>query len=97
MGSPFRGTYEGGDPVLGSFPLRAGFRILQAPEARVEEVSRAIAWSGLVANLPFVNDAFPSRPELHARVHQAFADVPLAHLHFRKDDSYWDAIDAAGY
>jgi len=97
VGSPFRGTYEGGEPVLGSFPLRAGFRILQAPEARVEEVSRAIAWSGLVANLPFVNDAFPSRPELHARVHQAFAGVPLAHLHFCKDDSYWDAIDAAGY
>ncbi len=97
VGSPFRGTYEGGEPVLGSYSLRAGFRILQAPEARVEEVSRAVAWSGLLANLPFVNDSFQARPELLARVQQAFADLPLAHLHFRKDDSYWDAIDAAGY
>ena len=62
-----------------------------------EEVSRAIAWSGLVANLPFINDSFPARPGLHAQVQQAFANVPLAHLHFRKDDSYWEAIDAAGY
>jgi hypothetical protein len=96
VGSPFRGTYEGGDPVLGRFPLVAGFRIVQATEARVEHVSRAVAWSGLMANLPFVSDAFPDHPELLERIQQAFTPVPLAHLHFRKDDSYWDAVQAAG-
>jgi hypothetical protein len=29
-------------------------------------------------------------------VERTFRDVPLAHLHFRKDDGYWDAIDRAG-
>ncbi len=96
VGSPFRGTYEGGDPVLGHFPLAAGFRIVQAPEARVVNVSRAIAWSGLVANLPFISDAFPDHPEILERIRGSFASVPLAHLRFCKDDTYWDAVKAAG-
>jgi hypothetical protein len=49
-----------------------------------------------VGNLPFVAEAFAERPDLFASVQQTFATLPLAHLHFRKDDSYWDAIAAAG-
>ena len=29
-------------------------------------------------------------------VEKAFDQVPLSHLHFRKDDSFWEAIDEAG-
>lgn len=96
IGSPFRGTYEEGDPVLGAYPLQAGFRLIQAQEACVRSVPRAVAFSGLVGNLPFVAEAFAQRPELFESVQRAFADTPLAHLEFRKDDSYWDAIDKAG-
>lgn len=96
IGSPFRGTYEGGAPVEGRFALRAGFRLIQAPRAEVREVGRVQGLSELVGNLPFLAESFSRRPDLFARVEGAFAPVPLFHLHFRKDDGYWDAIEAAG-
>jgi len=96
VGSPFRGTYEGGPPVLGRYPLAAGFRIVKSERAAVRAVPRPIAFGQLVGNLTFVAEAFSKRPDLFARVERAFAQVPLHHLEFRKDDSYWDAIGAAG-
>jgi len=97
IGSPFRGTYEGGDPVQGRFPLAAGFRLIQSPDAAVRPVARTRALAELVGNLPFVAEAFAERPDLFERTQQSFESLPLAHLHFRKDDSYWDAIESAGY
>jgi len=82
--------------VVGRFPLAAGFRLIQAPEADVRPVARIRALSELIGNLPFVAEAFGERPDLWDGVERTFRDVPLAHLHFRKDDSYWDAIDRAG-
>ena len=97
VGSPFRGTYEEGAPVVGRFPLVAGFRLIQAPEAEVRPVPRVRAMAELIGNLPFVAEAFSDRPDLFATVERNFRDVPLGHLCFRKDDSYWDAIAAAGF
>lgn len=97
VGSPFRGTYEGGEPVVGEYPIRAGFRLIQAPTAAVHQVNRPRALSELIGNLPFVADSFHKRPDLFASVQRTFEHLPLAHLHFRKDDSYWDAIEAAGF
>jgi len=97
VGSPFRGTYEEGDPVVGRFPLVAGFRLIQAETAAVHPVPRVRAMAELVGNLPFVAEAFSDRPDLFAQFRHNFAELPLAHLHFRKDDSYWDAIESAGY
>jgi hypothetical protein len=97
VGSPFRGTYEEGERVVGSFPLVAGFRLIQADVARVEQVQRLRAMSELVGNLPFVAEGFGRRPDLFARLQGAFDSIPLMHLHFRKDDSYWDAIRQAGF
>ena len=96
VGSPFRGTYEGGAPVVGRFPLAAGFRIVKADAPAVRSAPRPIVFGQLVGNLTFVAEAFPDRADLFGRVERAFATVPLYHLEFRKDDSYWDAIDAAG-
>jgi len=95
VGSPFRGTYDSGEPVVGRFPLAAGFRIVKAAAAEVREAPRAVAFGQLVGSLTFVAEAFRERPDLFASVEAAFAGVPLHHLHFKKDDSYWDAIDAA--
>ncbi len=98
VGTPFRGTYEGGPPVVGRFPLRAGFRLVQAPRHAVEAVPRVVAFAQLVGNLPFVADALPARGTLLARLEHLFREVPLARLCFhRGDDGYWDAIAAAGY
>lgn len=97
IGSPFRGTYEDGPRVQGRFPLVAGFRLVQAPSAAIEDVPRVVAMAELVGNLPFVAEGFGRRPELFERFESAFADIPLARLRFRKDDSYWDAIAAAEF
>lgn len=96
IGSPFRGTYEGGNPVVGRFPLVAGFRLVQDVAASVREVSRVRVFGELVGNFPFVAEAYQDRPELFGSMEQAFRNIPLKHLHFSKDDSYWDAILAAG-
>jgi hypothetical protein len=96
VGSPFRGTYEGGDRVVGRFPLVAGFRLVQDREVSVRPVNRLRAMSELIGNLPFVAEGFGQRPDLFDTVQRGFESVPLMHLHFRKDDSYWDAIRDAG-
>jgi len=96
VGSPFRGTYEQGRAVLGRFPLAAGFRIVKAAVAEVRPVQRVRAMAELVGNLPFTAECFHRRPELFEGVERTFANCPLAHLHFRKDDTFWDAIDRAG-
>jgi hypothetical protein len=97
VGSPFRGTYEGGGVVLGRFPLAAGFRIIKDQSASVREVSRARALAELVGNLPFVAESFSRRPDLFRSVERTFAGLPLAHLHFAKgDEGFWDAIANAG-
>lgn len=97
IGSPFRGTFTGGEPVVGRFPLAAGFRIIKAPQAAVREVPRVRALAELVGNLPFVAESFHQRPDLFAAIQNSLAAVPLAHLEFTKgDDAYWDAIAAAG-
>jgi hypothetical protein len=97
VGSPFRGTYEGGPPVQGRFPLAAGFRLIQAPRAEVRPVDRTRALAELVGNLPFVAEAFSARDDLFESTLESFAALPMAHLHFTRDDSYWDAIATAGY
>lgn len=96
VGSPFRGTHEEGEPVVGRFPLAAAFRLEQAPEARVVEAPRVLLFGQLVGNLTFVAEGFGARPDLFARVERAFEGVPLRRLRFTTDDSFWDAIDGAG-
>lgn len=96
VGSPFRGTYEGGDRVVGRFPLVAGFRLVQDREVSVRPVDRLRAMAELIGNLPFVAEGFVRRPDLFDTIQRGFESVPLMHLHFRKDDSYWDAIRGAG-
>ena len=76
--------------------MAAGFRIVKAGSAAVRPVPRTVALGQLVGNLTFVAEAFRERPDLFASMEAAFTGVPLLHLHFRKDDSFWDAIDAAG-
>jgi hypothetical protein len=97
IGTPFRGTYEGGPPAAGRFPLCAGFRLIQAATAAVRPVERPRGYAELVGNLPFVAEAFAQRPDLMSGVLAAFSALPMAHLHFTRDDTYWDAIEAAGY
>jgi hypothetical protein len=50
-----------------------------------------------IANLPFVVDQLGAGPDLFASVEKVLTSFPIHALRFSKDDdSYWDAIEAAG-
>jgi len=96
VGAPFRGTYTGGDPVHGRFPVTAAFRLIKArpgEPARVEPTDRAHAMAVAIANLPFVVDQLHLGPEIFVRAERVLDAFPIRGLRFRKeDDSWWDAV-----
>ena len=94
-GSPFRGTYGGGEPVLGLFPLAGIFRLVQDTRTFVEEEKPVRAFAEFVANLPFVNDALDRYPDLLGRIEQVVRSSPVLFLHFQKKPDFWAAVDAA--
>jgi hypothetical protein len=96
VGNPFRRHLRIAPVADQGVPLAAGFRLIQGAPVRVERVPRVMAFAGLVANLPFVSDLLPRRPEFLAAIERDFAALPLAWLHFARDDSFWDAIAEAG-
>ena len=97
VGTPFRGTYAGGKPVLGRFPIAAAFRLRKAAAqepAAVSELAASRALPDAIANLPFVVDQLGVDPALFPRVERVLTSFPIRELSFRKeDDSYWDAIE----
>jgi hypothetical protein len=94
-GSPFRGTYRAGDPVIGTFPLAGMFRLVQDDRTYVETPDRMYAFAEYVANLPFVNDALHAYPKLLDTLEVAVTGLPIMVLHFRKQPDFWPAVDAA--
>lgn len=96
VGAPFRGTYTGGEPVHGRFPVAAAFRLLKAgpgEEARVETLDSGRALAVAMANLPFVVDQLHLGADVFARVERVLGAFPIRGLRFRKEnDSWWDAV-----
>ena len=93
-GGPFRGTYTRGSPVVGTFPV-AGFYRLRKDERTFVRRDDGRCFADLLGNLPFVVDQLPARPDLIDRVHALVGRAPFRYLHFRRDESFWPAIDAA--
>jgi len=94
-GSPFRGTYEGGGPVRGLFPLAGIFRLVQDERTFVETPPRALAFGEFIANLPFINESLNLRPALFDSIEKAASSIPILFLHFRTQPDYWPAVDEA--
>ncbi len=75
-------------------PLRVLLRLVQSLQDRVEPLSRAQALAGLLANSPVVN-ADPTRaPGLLTWWEGVLEEVPAYRLHFIKDNSFWEVLDA---
>ena len=91
-GSPFRGTYTGGETVTGLFPV-AGFYRLRKDARTAVSPGDAAAFADFLGNLPWVVDQLPTRPELFERIRAAVGATPFHYLHFRKDEDFWPAID----
>lgn len=100
IGTPFRGTYTGGPPLQGAWPVKAAFRLRKARDSEGAEVlplRRSLATAMAIANLPFLVDQLHVRPDLFAGIEKVFGAFPIRSLRFRKDDpAFWDAIDSAG-
>ena len=91
-GGPFRGTYEKGEPVVGTFPVAGFYRLRKDDNPRVEPDDGG-CFADLVGNLPFVVDQLPRHPEIFDRVRSVVAGVPLRYLHFRTDRRIWPMVD----
>ncbi|HZN04179.1 MAG TPA: hypothetical protein VFD06_11415 [Candidatus Polarisedimenticolia bacterium] len=92
LGSPFRGTYRVGEPVVGRFPVAAFYRLRKDARTFLRRGDGA-CFADLLGNLPWVVDQLPRHPHHADRVHEAVADVPFYYLHFEKDVDFWPAID----
>ena len=99
VGAPFRGTYTGGEPVTGRFPVAAGFSLRKAgagePDA-VQPLPRSRAMAEAVANLPFVVDQLHVSPSLLEIAERVLCSFPILGLRFRREgDAFWEAIERA--
>lgn len=92
-GAPFRGTYTGGEPVTGRFPIHSAYRLRQDDRAFVVRPDAPVALAELTANLPFVVDQIPRIPELAARLEDRLRRVPTYDLHFCMASTFWGAIE----
>lgn len=100
VGSPFRGTYAGGPPVLGRFPVAAALRLRKAgpgETSSAKPLDYARALPDAFANLPFVVDQLHTSPDLFASLEARMKSLPMYVLRFTlQGDSFWDAIEASG-
>jgi hypothetical protein len=92
LGSPFRGTYRVGEPVVGRFPVAGFYRLRKDARTFVRRGDGA-CFADLLGNLPWVVDQLPRHPGFADRAHAAVAGVPFFYLHFEKDADFWPAID----
>src|SRR5262245_10093647 len=67
VGSPFRGTYRGGDPVVGLYPV-AGLYRLQKDTRTYVRPGDAACFADFLGNLPWIVDQLPRHPSLIDRV-----------------------------
>jgi hypothetical protein len=69
------------------------YKLVQDRSVFVEPMGGAAATAELIANCPVVNDQLALLPGLIDRCRSITAAIPVARLHFRKDDTFWDVID----
>jgi len=92
-GSPFRGTYTGGDPVSGRFPIHSAYRLRQDERDFVAVMEPAAAMAALTANLTFVVDLLGKVPGLVESLTPRLRRIPTYELHFRKQPGFWRAVE----
>ncbi len=75
-------------------PLQAVLRLVQDKAVFLEPLSKGRALTELVANTPIISADRILLPELMTRWTQFIDEVPVRALHFRKDNTFWEVIDA---
>jgi len=75
-------------------PLRALLRLIKAPAAALAPLPAGRALGELVANTPVLSADALWLPELLARWETLLRTIPVYALHFRRDATFWEVIDA---
>ena len=91
-GGPFRGTYTGGAPVIGAYPVAGFYRLRKDARVRLSPDDGG-CFADLMGNLPFVVDQLPAHSYLFDRLRTLVADIPFRYLHFNKNADFWPEID----
>ncbi|MFC2037355.1 hypothetical protein ACFLYD_05215 [Chloroflexota bacterium] len=90
-GTPFGGGWS---PLGHPVPLRTLLRLVQDRRDSLRELGPGVALGELVASSPVVNADTARLPALLTRWLAVLDQVPLRALHFRKDPTFWEVIDA---
>ena len=75
-------------------PLQAALRLVQDKDDFIAPLSKGRALTELLANTPIVSVDRTMLPELMTRWTKFIDQVPVRALHFRKDSTFWEVIDA---
>ncbi len=75
-------------------PLRALLRLIKDTEVFLAPMAGGRALGELVANTPVLSGDARSLPEVIARWRAIRTGVPVQALHFRRDPTFWEVIDA---
>lgn len=91
-GCPFRGTFQGGGPVKGFFPIAGIYRIFKSMENRLEACPPEHTVANLLASSPFVVDQLAREPAILDNLKALAEAHPMAYLHFNRDGNFWEVL-----
>jgi hypothetical protein len=92
--TPFWNPTQFGLPRPGSAPLTALLRLVQARHVAVEQMSPAQALAEIISCIPVVVTYANYSRAIVQRSLQLVEAVPTCRLHFRRDPSFWQAIES---
>lgn len=75
-------------------PLSALLRLVKSPRVSLDRLPSGRALAELVANSPVISGDPEWLPALMERWERVLRDVPVYALEFRRDASFWEAVDA---
>ena len=90
---PFRGHMAELPGRQMSFPVAGFYRLVKDSDVFVEPLTEARGVSEVVGSLPFVTDRPENGAAILDAVGKALTEAPAFRLHFRKDRTFWRAID----
>ncbi len=98
MGFPFLGDGRESLPEIQELNPVAGFyRLVQAASddrAGLEKLPPSRGAAEIIGSLPFVSEHSQARLSALDNIARTVAQVPVFHLKFRKDASFWNAVEA---
>ena len=75
-------------------PLRALIRLLKDEQVYLERLPRSRALGELIANTPVLSSDSVWLPQVLSRWEMLLSSVEAYALHFRRDPTFWEVIDA---